>query len=53
MGLLQDKVMVITGSSRGLGLAVAQAAAAEGAKAMPTIIRMWACVAYPNGPHRP
>jgi len=32
MGMLQDKVIVITGSSRGLGLAVAQAAAAEGAK---------------------
>ena len=32
MGILQDKVIVITGSSRGLGLAVAQAAAAEGAK---------------------
>ncbi len=32
MGQLQDKVIVITGSSRGLGLAVAQAAAAEGAK---------------------
>jgi NAD(P)-dependent dehydrogenase (short-subunit alcohol dehydrogenase family) len=32
MGILQDKVVVITGSSRGLGLAVAQAAAAEGAK---------------------
>lgn len=32
MGQLQDKVIVITGSSRGLGLAVAQAAAAEGGK---------------------
>lgn len=32
MGLLQDKVMVITGGSRGLGLAVARAAAAEGAR---------------------
>ncbi len=32
MGVLQDKVIVITGSSRGLGLAIAQAAAAEGAK---------------------
>ena len=32
MGILQDKVIVITGSSRGLGLAVARAAAAEGAK---------------------
>lgn len=31
MGLLQDKVMVITGSSRGLGLAIARAAAIEGA----------------------
>ena len=31
MGILQDKVIVVTGSSRGLGLAVAQAAAAEGA----------------------
>lgn len=32
MGQLQDKVIVITGSSRGLGLAIARAAAAEGAK---------------------
>jgi len=32
MGTLQDKVIVITGSSRGLGLAIARAAAAEGAK---------------------
>lgn len=32
MGLLQDKVMVITGGSRGLGLAVARAAAAESAR---------------------
>ena len=32
MGILQDKVVVITGSSRGLGLAIAQDAAAEGAK---------------------
>lgn len=32
MGILQDKVMVITGGSRGLGLAAARAAAAEGAK---------------------
>ena len=32
MGILQDKVIVITGSSRGLGWAIAQAAAAAGAK---------------------
>ena len=32
MGTLQDKVIVITGSSRGLGLAIARAAAAEGAR---------------------
>lgn len=32
MGLLSDKVVVITGSSRGLGLAIAQAATAEGAR---------------------
>ncbi len=31
MGVLQDKVIVITGSSRGLGLAVAQAAVVAGA----------------------
>ncbi len=32
MGILLEKVVVITGSSRGLGLAIAQAAAAEGAR---------------------
>ncbi len=32
MGVLQDQVIVITGSSRGLGFAIAQAAAAAGAK---------------------
>jgi NAD(P)-dependent dehydrogenase (short-subunit alcohol dehydrogenase family) len=32
MGLLQDKVIVVTGSSRGFGLAIAHAAGAEGAK---------------------
>ena len=32
MGQLQDKVIIITGSSRGLGLAIARAAAAEGAR---------------------
>jgi len=32
MGVLQDKVVVITGSSRGFGLASARACAAEGAK---------------------
>jgi glucose 1-dehydrogenase len=31
VGVLQDRVMVITGSSRGLGLAIANAYAAEGA----------------------
>lgn len=32
MGVLQDQVIVVTGSSRGLGFAIAQAAAAVGAK---------------------
>lgn len=32
MGVLKDRVIVITGASRGLGLAIAQAAAAEGAQ---------------------
>ncbi len=32
MGVLQDQVIVVTGSSRGLGFAIAQAAAAAGAK---------------------
>jgi NAD(P)-dependent dehydrogenase (short-subunit alcohol dehydrogenase family) len=32
MGVLQDKVVVITGSSRGFGLAIARACGAEGAK---------------------
>lgn len=32
MGILEDKTLVITGGTRGLGLAVAQAAAAEGAR---------------------
>jgi glucose 1-dehydrogenase len=32
MGTLQDRVVVITGSSRGLGLAIAQAVAAESAR---------------------
>jgi len=34
MGLLSGKVVVITGSSRGLGLAIAQAATAEGASVL-------------------
>jgi NAD(P)-dependent dehydrogenase (short-subunit alcohol dehydrogenase family) len=32
MGVLQDKVIVVTGGSRGFGLAIAQAAAAAGAQ---------------------
>lgn len=32
MGVLQDQVIVVTGSSRGLGFAIVQAAAAAGAK---------------------
>ena len=32
MASLQDKVIVITGSTRGLGLAIARACAAEGAR---------------------
>ncbi|MCX6030888.1 MAG: SDR family NAD(P)-dependent oxidoreductase [Chloroflexi bacterium] len=32
MGILQDKTLVITGGTRGLGLAIAKAAAAEGAR---------------------
>ncbi len=32
MGILQEKVIVVTGSSRGLGLAIAQEVAAAGAK---------------------
>jgi NADP-dependent 3-hydroxy acid dehydrogenase YdfG len=39
MVTLQDKVIVITGSTRGLGLAIARACTAEGAHGKPAAMQ--------------